>query len=314
MRIIFAGTPELSAQILAGLIQSQHQVEAVLTQPDRPAGRGMKVRQSAVKTLARQHLIAVFEHSSLKKIRPDEYLPISPDVIVTAAYGILLPKHWLSWPTYGVLNIHPSLLPEWRGAAPIERALLSGNSQTGVSIMLLDSGLDTGPVLAQKTCTISPQDTSDSLSAKLFDLGLNLLLDTLKQLDEDFIKTAKPQESSGITYAHKITSQDSRIDWSEDAHKISCKIRAMISRNPAFAFINKTRIRFFEAQVVMINKATSGTILEVNKNELLVQCGQNSLKFQKIQIDRGQAKILSIADVMNGFSSFLTSGQAFDLL
>jgi len=314
MRLVFAGTPDFAVDILDGLIRSRYRIDAVLTQPDRRAGRGRKLQPSPVKKRAREEGLPVFDPTSLRRQKdPLQYLGFQADAMITAAYGLMIPDAWLAWTPLGVLNVHPSLLPRWRGAAPIERAILSGDTETGISIMQMDAGLDTGPILLQKSCPITSMDTGNSLASKLADLSLIALLEVLDRMDSGCPLAPKPQDEAGVTYAHKLSTQDSAIDWNEDARCVSLRIRALDSRKPAFSFINGIRVCFREARVLPGDGAAApGTILSAGKDGILVQCGTGRLLALRVQLGIGSAKVMSAAEVVNGYSEPFSSGKCFD--
>lgn len=226
MRVAFAGTPEFAVPSLQALLRSAHTVVGVLTQPDRPRGRGQRVTPSPVKVAAGTS-VPVDQPASLKT--PADRDPLAawrPDVLVVVAYGLLLPRAVLEIPRLGCVNLHASLLPRWRGAAPIERALLAGDETTGVTVMLMDEGLDTGPVLLQRSVPIEPHDTGGSLRVRLAELGAPLLLEALQGLEEGTLR-ARPQSATGVTYARKLDKREAPIDWSHAAQRIERQIRAL---------------------------------------------------------------------------------------
>ncbi|MGL5003447.1 MAG: methionyl-tRNA formyltransferase, partial [Casimicrobium sp.] len=227
MRVVFAGTPEFAAKALIAQLNGAIDVVAVYTQPDRPAGRGMKLTPSAVKTAALAHSIPVFQPATLKA--PDaqtELAALKPDVMVVAAYGLILPQAVLDIPRLGCLNIHASLLPRWRGAAPIQRAILAGDTESGVCIMRMEAGLDTGAVLLEKRTTISAADTAGSLHDRLAALGAEAIVEVLRRLAQGDSPVEVPQPAEGVTYASKITTDEAQIDWRIDATQIDRVVRA----------------------------------------------------------------------------------------
>ncbi len=220
MKLIFAGTPEFAAQALTAIIDAGHEVALVLTQPDRPAGRGLALQPSAVKTRALAGAIPVVQPLSLREVAAQTQLAaIQADVMVVAAYGLILPQAVLDLPRYGCLNIHASLLPRWRGAAPIQRALLAGDEETGVCIMQMAAGLDTGPVLLRQTLTIAADDTAASLHDRLAALGATMIVEVLARLP----LAAQSQASDGVTYAHKLEKREAMIDWRKSAMELDRK-------------------------------------------------------------------------------------------
>ena len=226
MRLIFAGTPDFAATILAGLINSHHHVTAVLTQPDRPAGRGLRLRLSPVKALALKHAMPVLQPASLRSpTLLAELAEQQSDAMVVAAYGLLLPDTVLALFGHGCINVHASLLPRWRGAAPIQRAILAGDTQSGISIMQMDQGLDTGPVVAMRPCAIAPEDTAGSLHDRLAALGTAALLDVLEHCERGELQ-ATPQNESQVSYAKRIDKSEGLIDWSLPASQLERLVRA----------------------------------------------------------------------------------------
>src|SRR6266446_1308581 len=226
VKIVFAGTPEFAARCLEALLESRHRVSGVLTQPGRPAGRGLKPAAPTVKRLAASRGIEVDQPADLEDAQFQEQLKFrKPDIIVVAAYGLILPRAVLEIPRYGALNIHASLLPRWRGAAPIQRALLAGDRETGVSIMRMDAGLDTGPVLAQRNVPIAEDEDAGTLHDKLAALGADMMVMTLAELQEGRAR-AVPQPEAGVTYARKIEKEEARLDWSRSAVELERVVRA----------------------------------------------------------------------------------------
>ena len=225
MKILFAGTPQFAASALAALL-GEHQVAAVLTQPDRPAGRGMVLTPSPVKQLALQHGLAVLQPTTLRTEEAQHAIAaLDADVMVVAAYGLILPKAVLQLPRYGCLNIHASLLPRWRGAAPIPRAILAGDSETGITIMQMDEGLDTGDMLLRRICPIAPDDTAQTLHDKLAGIGADSILEALRLLQEHRLTPVK-QDGAAATYAAKLLKSEAQIDWRQDARQIERAVRA----------------------------------------------------------------------------------------
>jgi methionyl-tRNA formyltransferase len=272
MRLIFAGTPAFAARALAALLGAGHEVALVLTQPDRPAGRGLKLAPSAVKTLAQERGLAVYQPASLKDREAQERLrAIGADAMVVAAYGLILPQAVLVLPRLGAINIHASLLPRWRGAAPIQRAILSGDALTGISIMQMDAGLDTGAVLAAEPLPIAAEDTAASLHEKLAECGARLILTVLERLDRGE-QSAEPQPDQGATYAAKITKAEAEIDWNEAAGLIERKVRAFNPAPGASTAAKSSALKIWRARVVAAEGAP-GTVLEASAAGIVVACG-----------------------------------------
>ena len=299
MRLIFAGTPAFAAQALSALLQAEQEVALVLTQPDRPSGRGLKPAPSAVKALALERGLALYQPASLKREEAQERLRVvGADAMVVAAYGLILPGAVLALPRLGAINIHASLLPRWRGAAPMQRALLAGDARTGISIMQMDAGLDTGPVLAREPLAIDADDTAASLHDKLAGCGARLIVAVLERLERGQLR-AEPQAAEGVTYAAKIAKAEAEIAWSESAGAIARKVRAF---NPAPGAATAARgctLKIWRARVVT-GTDTPGKVLEVGDRGIVVACGKDALCVEELQ--RAGGKRLAAAQFLAGFS------------
>ena len=289
MRIVFAGTPEFAVPPLAALCASRHEVVGVLTQPDRPAGRGRKLTTSAVKDFALQQGLPIAQPQTLRSAEGRESLADwQPDVLVVVAYGLILPSEVLSMPRFGCLNIHASLLPRWRGAAPIQRAILAGDEYTGVTLMQMDAGLDTGPMLLQRRVAIGADVDSAALHATLAQVGAEALLETLDGLETGTL-AAQPQPSSGVTYAAKIDKAEARIDWQHDAIDIARRVRAFRPWPIAETSQRGEQVRIHEAVVIGDAEAgraagtVPGTLLGLRADRLLVACGRDCLGIGVLQ-------------------------------
>ena len=289
MRIVFAGTPEFAVPPLAALCASRHEVVGVLTQPDRPAGRGRKLAMSAVKDFALQQGLPIAQPQTLRSAEGRESLVHwQPDVLVVVAYGLILPGEVLSMPRFGCLNIHASLLPRWRGAAPIQRAILAGDEYTGVTLMQMDVGLDTGPMLLQRRVAIGADVDSAALHATLAQVGAEALLETLDGLEAGTL-AAQPQPSSGVTYAAKIDKAEARIDWQHDAIDIARRVRAFRPWPIAETSQRGEQVRIHEAVVIGDAEAgraagtVPGTLLGLRADRLLVACGRDCLGIGVLQ-------------------------------
>jgi methionyl-tRNA formyltransferase len=307
LKIIFAGTPVFAAVALQALIDSPHQVIAVYTQPDRPAGRGRQLTASPVKTLALQHNLPIFQPENLRAMQDQTQLAgLQADVMVVAAYGLLLPSPVLQAPRLGCINIHASLLPRWRGAAPIQRALLAGDKETGVTIMQMEKGLDTGAMLYKTTCSIHETDTSGLLHDRLAQLGAKALLIVLHQLSQ-----LKPeiQDEALATYAKKITKQEALLDWHSPAEELARKVRAFNPWPIAYTYYNKQVIRVWDAIVIDCDASQyhPGEIIQANVNGIDIATGKKGLRLLKIQLPNG--RVLPVADILNA-RSFIT-GKLF---
>ena len=304
MRIIFAGTPEFAVPTLKALANT-HEVVAVFTQPDRRAGRGKKMVAPPVKQFAVEYGLPVFQPQSLK----DQYTVIADlnaDVMVVVAYGLLLPTEILNLPRLGCLNVHASILPRWRGAAPIQRSIEAGDNETGVAIMQMETGLDTGPVFNTQLLPISLEDSSASLHDKLAQLGAKALLDTLIKLSADTPIRALPQNHDAATYAHKINKTEAPLDWSRSALELHNQIRAFNPWPVCETYHENTRIRVWQSWPDCEAKATAkpGTIVATNP-AIQVRCGSGVLALKMLQ--RDGAKAVSAEEFCNGYS--LTVGD-----
>lgn len=285
MKVIFAGTPDFAAAALAALLAAGHEIPLVLTQPDRPAGRGMNLLPSPVKKLALAHGIEVFQPLSLKDpVAQEKIAELGAEVMVVAAYGLILPQRVLDIPRWGCLNIHASLLPRWRGAAPIQRAILAGDAETGVCIMQMEAGLDTGPVLLRDAFPIAPEDTTGSLHDKLAACGARLIVEALSRLP----LAAAPQPEVGVTYAHKIEKAEAVIDWQRSATELDRHIRAFNPFPGAQASLGGQTIKLWQARP-QAQQGETGRILQVDRDGLLIGCGQGSLLVTELQKAGGSA-------------------------
>ncbi|MCF6298522.1 MAG: methionyl-tRNA formyltransferase [Thiomicrorhabdus sp.] len=292
LRIIFAGTPEFSVSALQALLDSTHEVVAVYTQPDRPAGRGRKLTASAVKTLALAHDLPVYQPESLKPMEAQQTLSaLNADVMVVVAYGLLLPQAVLDAPKYGCLNIHASLLPRWRGAAPIQRAIEAGDAETGVTIMQMDIGLDTGDMLHKVSTDISATDNAASLHDRLSALGATALMETLAQLQAQQL-TPEPQDEALVTYAKKLTKAEANIQWTQSAEMIVRKIQAFNPWPIAFTQFQEKPLRIGQARLLSSEEVqayqgggekNSGTVLAVEKHGVVVATGSQPILIQQAQ-------------------------------
>ena len=299
MRIIFAGTPHFAASALAALLR-EHEIVAVLTQPDRPAGRGMQLTASPVKQLALQHGLPVLQPATLKTDEAQQAIAaLGADVMVVAAYGLILRKAVLQLPRYGCLNIHASLLPRWRGAAPIPRAILAGDEETGITIMQMDEGLDTGDMLLRRACPIENHDTAQTLHDKLAALGAEAVVETLRLLEQNrLVRT--PQDNAQATYAAKLTKDEAQIDWSGEAATIARGVRAYNPFPIAHTTLNTTPVKIWQASVRDDLSGPAGTVLSVENDGIIVACGHGALCLEVLQ--RPNAKALPAAQFVRGFA------------
>ena len=304
MRVIFAGTPEFARSALAALHAAGHDIVGVMTQPDRPAGRGMKLQASAVKQFAQAHDLPVLQPHSLKLDGkyPDEALAaqqfiaqVQADVMVVAAYGLILPQWVLDAPRFGCLNIHASLLPRWRGAAPIHRAIEAGDAETGVTIMQMDAGLDTGDMLLKETMPMGPADTTASLHDALASMGALMIVKALTLVGQ--FKPVK-QPTEGVTYAHKIEKSEAAIDWSQSAQLLAQRIRAFDPFPGMSTQLGDELIKVWQANVLSTDVSTQprkapGTILGISEDGLQVACGAGVLCLTQLQKPGGKRQAAS---------------------
>ncbi len=308
LRIIFAGTPDFAARHLDALLTSGHQIVGVFTQPDRPAGRGKKLMPGPVKVLAETHGVPVFQPASL---RPEEnqklVADLNADVMVVVAYGLILPKAVLDMPRLGCVNVHGSLLPRWRGAAPIQRALWAGDAETGVTIMKMDVGLDTGDMLYKLACPITAEDTSATLYDKLADLGPQGLIETLQQL-ADNTATPEVQDEAQVTYAEKLSKEQARIDWSLSAAQLERCIRAFNPWPMSWLMIDEQPVKVWKASVINGNaSAERGTIIDASKNGIQVATGEGILNLESLQ--PAGKKAMSAQDLLNSRREWFIPGN-----
>jgi methionyl-tRNA formyltransferase len=313
LRIIFAGTPEFAAIHLAALIDSEHLLIAAYTQPDRPAGRGKKLQASPVKQLAEAARLPVHQPASLRDPKEQQILAgLGADVLVVVAYGLILPQAVLDAPRLGCLNVHASLLPRWRGAAPIQRAIEAGDTTTGITIMQMDAGLDTGAMLATTACDIGPRETAASLHDQLARIGPPLLLDVLRDLPAHQ-QEARAQNDKLATYAGKIIKSQAEIDWRLDAAVLDRTIRAFNPFPVCFSTLAGERVKIWQAlpDNAPNSPSTAGTILRADREGILVNCGSGRLLIQQLQLPGG--RILAAEQVLNARGELFAPGNCFDL-
>ncbi len=300
-RIIFAGTPDFSVPCLQVLIDSQHEVIAVYTQPDRPAGRGRKLQASPVKKLALEHNIPIYQPKTLKNPEAKVILQnLAADLMVVVAYGLILPKAVLDAPKLGCVNVHASILPYWRGAAPIQRAIMAGDKITGITLMKMDAGLDTGDILAKVECDISPEDTGQSLHDRLSRIGAEFLAQHI-----DMIEKLKPNPQSDelATYAHKIEKIEAKLDFSQSAKILANKVRAFNPSPVTQAEIAGMTLRIWQAHAVdEISNQPAGTIVRAEKQGIDIATGEGILRLLKVQ--KAGGKPITVADFLNAHPDF----------
>jgi methionyl-tRNA formyltransferase len=308
VRIVFAGTPDFAATALKALLDNHYPVSAVYTQPDRPAGRGRKLVPGPVKQVALDHQLPVFQPESLKTAEAQEELrALAPDVMIVAAYGLILPPEVLAIPTHGCLNIHASLLPRWRGAAPIQRAIAAGDRETGITIMQMDKGLDTGDMLLTRTTPITDEETGGSLHDRLAELGGEAIVAALKALQADELR-AEPQDDSQACYAHKLSKQDGHINWQAPAREIHNLVRAFNPWPGTYTDLDDQRIRIHQTEILAeTGPEAPGTILRRTRDGVDVRCGDQSLRILRLQLPGSRAQ--SVNDLINGGREILLPGQ-----
>jgi len=307
LKIIFAGTPDFAARHLDALLASEHQVVGVFTQPDRPAGRGNKLTPSPVKTLAQTHAIPVFQPKSLRPAENQQLVAdLQADVMVVVAYGLILPQAVLTMPRLGCINVHGSLLPRWRGAAPIQRSLWAGDSETGVTIMQMDVGLDTGDMLYKLSCPITAQDTSATLYDKLAQLGPQGLLETLAQLAEGRAQPEK-QDDAQANYAEKLSKEEARLDWQLSAAQLERCIRAFNPWPVSYFLIEDQPVKVWQATVLPHVAKQPGEIVAADKQGIQVATAEGVLNLQLLQ--PAGKKAMSAQDLLNSRREWFTPGR-----
>ncbi|MEM9396729.1 MAG: methionyl-tRNA formyltransferase [Pseudomonadota bacterium] len=312
LRLAFAGTPDFAAQHLRAVLRSHHETVAILTQPDRRAGRGKKIAVSAVKEVALEAALPVLQPPSLRDESVVEQISaLNLDVLIVVAYGLILPSTVLAIPRYGCLNVHGSVLPRWRGAAPIQRAIEAGDGQSGVTIMRMDEGLDTGPILEVAACEIGPRMTSGDLYLRLADLGPPVLLNVLDSLPE-VLASAEAQDDSKATLATKISKSEALIDWAEPANVLARRIRAFNPNPGCYSFLAGERVKFWQAQrSADRSSAAPGTIIRADGNGIFIACSDGVLVLDELQLPGGRA--MSPAQLLQGNSELFTPGNRFEL-
>jgi len=313
-RIGFAGTPAFADRVLHGLLGQGIRPVAVLTAPDARSGRGRKFGTTPVRTSARAERIPVLQPRNLGDAQTyKEISAFELDVLVVVAYGLIVPPRILELPKYGCINLHPSLLPRWRGAAPIERAIMSGDTETGVCVMQMDSGVDTGPLLAIKRLHLDDTMTGDCLRTALASLGINALCHAIKHIDT---LEAAPQESDGALYAEKLTDKDQVINWSRSSRIVARQIHALNSAAPAISCMptgdDALRVRFLKAEYTLGEAvAPPGTVLEAPAGQIEIACGVGKISVLEACVLRGSGRRLSARDLLNGFAGIFRTGNRF---
>ncbi|MCG6228298.1 methionyl-tRNA formyltransferase [Vibrio furnissii] len=307
LRIVFAGTPDFAARHLAALLSSEHEVIAVYTQPDRPAGRGKKLTASPVKHLALEHNIPVYQPENFKSDEAKQALAsLNADIMVVVAYGLLLPKAVLDTPKLGCINVHGSILPRWRGAAPIQRSIWAGDAETGVTIMQMDVGLDTGDMLKITKLPIDASDTSSSMYDKLAELGPQALVDCLSDIAQGTAVAVK-QDDALANYAQKLSKEEAKIDWTLSAQAIERCVRAFNPWPMSHFSVAENQIKVWQSRVETGNRTHApGTIIQADKTGIYVATGEGILVLESLQIPGKKA--LPVQDILNARASWFEVG------
>ena len=309
MRIVFAGTPEFAAQHLQALLDAKRQVVAVYTQPDRPAGRGQKLMPSPVKQLALQHGIPVYQPQTLRDPAAQAELDgLQADLMVVVAYGLILPQAVLDMPRLGCINSHASLLPRWRGAAPIQRAIEAGDTESGVTVMQMEAGLDTGPMLLKVSTPITREDTGGTLHDRLAELGSRAVIEAAAALEAGTLK-GEVQDDSLATYAHKLNKDEARLDWQRPAVELERLVRAFNPWPICHSSLDGAPVKIHAAQP-STGQGAPGQIIEASKDGLEVACGEGSLTLTRLQLPGGKA--LAVSDLFNSRREQFAVGKAFE--
>lgn len=308
LRIIFAGTPDFAAKHLTSLLESQHEIVAVYTKEDTPSGRGKKLQASAVKTLALTHQLPVIQPASLRTEEAQQTLEqFDADIMIVVAYGLILPQKVLDTPRLGCINVHGSLLPKWRGAAPIQRAVWAGDKQSGVTIMQMDKGLDTGPMLFKASLDIAIDETSETLYARLADLGPNALVEAIDLLSENKL-TGEVQDETLATYAHKLSKDEAKIDWSDDAAHIHRCIRAFNPWPVSYFQLNDMNVKVWQATSSdVLSDQPAGTIVSADKKGIVVATAKGTITLLNLQFPGKKA--MAINDILNSRKALFTPGN-----
>ncbi|MAZ24418.1 MAG: methionyl-tRNA formyltransferase [Porticoccaceae bacterium] len=317
MKIIFAGTPPFAAEHLKTLLENiHHEVVCTYTQPDRPSGRGRKELSSPVKNVALENNLAVRQPISLNNSTEINFFKeLAPEILIVVAYGLIIPKAILDIPRYGCINVHTSILPRWRGAAPIQRAIEAGDKKSGISIMQMDAGLDTGPILASSECDIDTNDSAGSLESKLMSLGPPLLLNVLTKIKLNDLDPTS-QNNFEVSYAHKIKKNECQINWFDSAMTLERRIRAFNPTSVMFSNFKNERLKIWMAKAMDLTECSSktakpGEILSADNEGLLVQCNIGKLLITNLQMP-GKIK-MSFSEILKSRKSFFTVGCVFEI-
>lgn len=313
LRIIFAGTPDFAAKHLAALLDSEHEVIAVYTQPDRPAGRGKKLKPSDVKELALTHDLPVYQPKTLRdETAQQELAALDADLMVVVAYGLILPQVVLDTPKLGCINVHGSLLPKWRGAAPIQRSIWAGDAETGVTIMQMDIGLDTGDMLHKVTCPIADDETSATLYNKLAELGPQGLIETLSQISAG-TAVAEKQDDDLANYAAKLSKEEANIDWTQSAVEIERQVRSFNPWPVSYTQVAEQNVKIWQASVIdAATDAAPGTVISADKTGIQVATGNGILNLLNLQL--AGKKAMPVQDILNARKEWFTPNQLLNTL
>lgn len=311
MKVLFAGTPTFASLHLLGLLESKINIVGVITQPDKAGKRGKKTIPSEVKKLALSKALPIIQPD---KLTAADIAPFSPDLLVVVAYGQILRQAVLDLPSFGCINVHGSLLPRWRGAAPIQRAILEGDSETGICIIQMDKGLDTGDILTQRNVPISNTTNSDELIGTLSQLGIEALIDVIHQIENQSLRPLL-QTEDGMTYAQKIDKAEARCLWEASSKEIDRKVRAFHPDPICFTYLGDLRIKIYQAKVhtqeLKKPNESPGTVLELSKKGILVACGQGAILLERVQLPLGKGSILNGSDILNARSDLIFAGARF---
>ena len=315
LKIVFAGTPDFASAHLQAVLDTHHDVIAVYTQPDRPAGRGRKLKPSPVKELALQHNIPVYQPKTLRdEAAQQELSALGADLMIVVAYGLILPQVVLDTPKHGCINVHGSILPRWRGAAPIQRAIAAGDKESGVTIMQMDAGLDTGDMLIKAYCPINTTDTSSDLHDRLIEVGQPALVEAVNAIAEGTLNPEK-QDDDLANYAHKMSKEEAQINWSNSASELHNLIRAFNPWPVATSEFDDLTIRVWEATVAdedarIVSDQKPGTLLKADKEGLDIACQKGILRVTKVQLPGSKA--MAVSDLLNSKKELFTVGKRFN--
>ena len=311
LKIVFAGTPDFASAHLQAVLDTHHEVIAVYTQPDRPAGRGRKLKPSPVKELALQHDIPVYQPKTLRdETAQQELAALDADLMIVVAYGLILPQVVLDTPKYGCINVHGSILPRWRGAAPIQRAIAAGDAESGVTIMQMDAGLDTGDMLIKACCPIHESDTSSDLHDRLIEVGQPALVEAVDAIAAGSL-TPEKQNDDEACYAHKMSKEEAHIKWTQPANELDCLVRAFNPWPVATTVFDELTIRVWEASA--INETPDkepGTLLKADKEGLDIACQSGILRVTKVQLPGSKA--MAVSDILNSKKDMFAIGKRFN--